>query len=158
MMNKKNGFFELYKHPNWQKRRLEIMEKSNFECLHCGTKDKTLNVHHLYYENGLKPWEYPDDSLICLCSDCHLELETKLKSLRKKISRISYLYIDEITGFVDGIFIKEMSDGDYSLYSFKPYPFDVYSFEHALGIAKYFEINVGRVLNKSRELKEKKSK
>lgn len=30
-----------------------------------------LNVHHQYYVQGLKPWEYPDDALITLCEDCH---------------------------------------------------------------------------------------
>lgn len=32
---------------------------------------KQLEVHHTYYEKGLKPWEYPDDSLKTLCWICH---------------------------------------------------------------------------------------
>ena len=32
---------------------------------------KGLNVHHKYYMQGLKPWEYPDDALVTLCEDCH---------------------------------------------------------------------------------------
>lgn len=32
---------------------------------------KGLNVHHKYYMQGLKPWEYPNDALITLCEDCH---------------------------------------------------------------------------------------
>lgn len=34
-------------------------------------KYKGLNVHHKYYVNGLKPWEYDNKALITLCSDCH---------------------------------------------------------------------------------------
>ena len=32
---------------------------------------KALNVHHKYYVNGKKPWEYDDEALITLCQDCH---------------------------------------------------------------------------------------
>lgn len=37
-----------------------------------------LHVHHKYYIIGRKPWEYPNDALITLCSDCHEKLH-KLK-------------------------------------------------------------------------------
>lgn len=33
-----------------------------------------LHVHHKYYILGRKPWEYPNDALITLCSDCHEKL------------------------------------------------------------------------------------
>ena len=32
---------------------------------------KGLNIHHKYYILGKKPWEYPDDTLVTLCEDCH---------------------------------------------------------------------------------------
>jgi hypothetical protein len=57
--------------PRWQKKRLEIMERDGFECTDCGGKTKTLNVHHKYYQKGLSPWEYPDESLTTLCEKCH---------------------------------------------------------------------------------------
>lgn len=31
----------------------------------------TLHVHHKYYTAGHTPWDYPDDALITLCSNCH---------------------------------------------------------------------------------------
>lgn len=38
---------------------------------------KGLNVHHKYYIEGKKPWEYDNDVLITLCQDCHkLEHQT----------------------------------------------------------------------------------
>lgn len=39
-------------------------------CQVCGT-DKKLNVHHIYYDNRLKAWQYPDESLITLCERHH---------------------------------------------------------------------------------------
>lgn len=32
---------------------------------------KTLNVHHKYYIKGHKAWEYEDDALVTLCTECH---------------------------------------------------------------------------------------
>ena len=36
----------------------------------------SFHIHHTYYVPSAKPWEYPLDSLIALCSDCH-ERETE---------------------------------------------------------------------------------
>lgn len=33
-----------------------------------------LHVHHTYYQEGLKAWEYPDNSLQTLCWECHENL------------------------------------------------------------------------------------
>ena len=30
-----------------------------------------LNVHHTYYIEGRKPWEYDNETLVTLCEDCH---------------------------------------------------------------------------------------
>ena len=57
--------------PRWQKKRLEIMQRDDFKCKKCGDKDSTLNVHHRYYIWGKDPWDYPDEVLITVCSDCH---------------------------------------------------------------------------------------
>lgn len=59
-MNEGSSYYDLFKHPKWQKKRLKILELAGFECERCGAKNKTLHVHHKYYEKGLKPWEYPD--------------------------------------------------------------------------------------------------
>ena len=66
-----SNYSELLKHPKWQKKRLEILERDKFECRACERKDKTLHVHHLYYDYDLKPWEYPNYDLITLCEYCH---------------------------------------------------------------------------------------
>lgn len=66
-----SDFWEQYKHPLWQKKRLEILEREHFTCEMCGSDDDPLHIHHVYYERGLKPWEYPDNCYRCLCKDCH---------------------------------------------------------------------------------------
>lgn len=75
---KKETYAELLKNPLWQKKRLEIMQRDNFTCQHCGYQDKELQVHHRVYHKGAKPWEYEDSELITLCCDCHEE-ETESK-------------------------------------------------------------------------------
>lgn len=30
-----------------------------------------LNIHHTYYIEGRKPWEYDNEALVTLCEDCH---------------------------------------------------------------------------------------
>lgn len=52
------------------------MERDDFKCLSCHSENK-LNVHHLYYKHGMKPWEYSDKSLVTLCEKCHNEIHEK---------------------------------------------------------------------------------
>lgn len=67
-----NDFFEQYKDPRWQKKRLKVMQRDNFMCISCQSVENTLNVHHkVPYRKETKPWEYEDDELITLCENCH---------------------------------------------------------------------------------------
>lgn len=43
--------------------RLPAFYPENFS----GAPGLDLNVHHHYYINGKKPWEYPDEALLTLC-------------------------------------------------------------------------------------------
>lgn len=61
-----------YRDVRWQKKRLEIMERDNFTCQSCGANENVmLNVHHAYYEKGVKPWEYDNEMMITWCEECH---------------------------------------------------------------------------------------
>lgn len=62
---------QLLKHPFWQRRRLEILDRDKFTCLMCGSTDKQLHVHHRYYIPGRMPWEYPEWAYMTLCFECH---------------------------------------------------------------------------------------
>src|SRR5436190_1899360 len=57
------------------------MEADKWACVDCGTKTVTLHVHHLYYERGKEPWEYPVDDLVTLCEDCHSRRTVAMKKL-----------------------------------------------------------------------------
>jgi hypothetical protein len=61
------------KHPNWQRKRLEVLESAGFQCELCEEKEKTLHVHHKRYVKGREIWEYTRQELACLCEDCHAE-------------------------------------------------------------------------------------
>lgn len=67
------AYSDLLKDPRWQKKRLEILSSDLWRCRECESKDKTLNVHHLYYIKGNAPWDYPNNALITLCENCHQE-------------------------------------------------------------------------------------
>lgn len=62
---------EQLKDPRWQKKRLEIMERDDWQCQCCYDREEALVVHHKKYIKGRKPWEYPDKLFITLCEDCH---------------------------------------------------------------------------------------
>lgn len=85
---------EQIKSPEWQKRRLEIMQKDNFTCQICGRSDKTLNVHHLIYRVSSKIHEYTDKELITLCEDCHNKEHNYEKGI---LSLIRYIKSKGIT-------------------------------------------------------------
>lgn len=69
--------------PRWQKKRLEIFERDNWACQKCSDRSSTLAIHHKWYKRWLEPWEYPDETLITICENCHkhesyLQIGTKL--------------------------------------------------------------------------------
>lgn len=64
------------KDPRWQKKRLEILERDEWNCQICYDSESTLVVHHRKYLPNTEPWDYPNDLLITLCEDCH-EAERK---------------------------------------------------------------------------------
>lgn len=59
------------KDPRWQKKRLEIFNRDNWQCCVCKAADRTLVVHHKQYSGD--PWEASDDQLRTLCTDCHYD-------------------------------------------------------------------------------------
>lgn len=68
------NYSEKLRNPKWQKRRLEILNRDHFTCRLCGDKERTLHVHHIRYDRGADPWDYPDNTLVTVCEACHEEL------------------------------------------------------------------------------------
>lgn len=71
-MNKKQ--LATYKQTQWKRFSQTIIEANNYCCSRCGRKETegaTLQVHHKYYEQNKKPWEYPISACEVLCKACH---------------------------------------------------------------------------------------
>lgn len=66
-------FQDQYKHPNWQRFRLNILKRDDFRCKNCGSRSKTLHAHHLKYIKNKFVWEVPIWYVVTLCEDCHSE-------------------------------------------------------------------------------------
>lgn len=71
MATRPEWYSENLQRSEWKCRRLEVLERANFRCQDCGAAGVPLLVHHLRYERGKKPWEYPDNALRSLCGPCH---------------------------------------------------------------------------------------
>ena len=65
--------------PRWQKKRLEIFNRDNWKCQHCGNATLQLEIHHTEYFEKKEPWEYPADMLITVCHGCHKEEMVRFK-------------------------------------------------------------------------------
>jgi hypothetical protein len=99
MSTKKLTYSEQLAHPNWQRKRLEILNRDSFECTDCGSKENQLHVHHKYYKKGKMAWDYPDDCLITLCGQCHKSLEDSKQALITVIGDLTEYDIQELTGY-----------------------------------------------------------
>lgn len=70
-----------YRSALWKELRKEVFKRDGYRCIHCGRllNEKELQVHHLFYLEGKKVWEYPMDTLITLCKSCHAQEHGKIK-------------------------------------------------------------------------------
>lgn len=69
-ISRKEQYLQDLEHPLWQKKRNVILKRDQFKCRRCGSVHN-LQVHHIKYSEGKRPWEYPNIDLITLCEDCH---------------------------------------------------------------------------------------
>jgi len=63
------------KSPQWQKNRLQVLNRDKWRCKLCKDEETTLHVHHLEYQPKKQPWEYPLSNFVTLCEHCHHEVE-----------------------------------------------------------------------------------
>jgi hypothetical protein len=95
------SYSEKLRDERWQRKRQNVREKANYKCQDCGSQEK-LEVHHCYYKYGLEPWQYPIDSLRCLCSICH-ETRGKIEmELRARLADLTTKELGVISNLVAG--------------------------------------------------------
>lgn len=66
----KAEYAKLLKSPKWKVKREKILERDGHKCTRCGGV-AGLQVHHVHYIDGRKPWQVPDHYLITVCGACH---------------------------------------------------------------------------------------
>lgn len=77
-------YSEKLQSPAWQKKRLEILNRDEFECKGCGDNKTQLHVHHLEYTSN-DPAKEDNDNLITLCSKCHKAIHSNNKLDKLKV-------------------------------------------------------------------------
>ena len=90
------SYAEKLKDPRWQRKRLEILQRKNFTCQRCDDDKATLHVHHGFYKRGLEPWEYPSETLWCLCEECHEEVQALMADVHEALARIDPFWLEFI--------------------------------------------------------------
>lgn len=99
-------YAEMLRRPEWQKKRLRAMEAAQFACQECFADDKTLNVHHRYYLKNAKPWEYPDDALVCLCEGCHGRRHELTDEAKRLLGFLSSSSLEHALGYIKGLVLR----------------------------------------------------
>ena len=90
--------------PRWRTKRLEILERDNWECKRCGD-DRRLQVHHLRYLPFSDPWSYQDEDLITICDSCHAAINVSVPLEEIRNPWITYSRMKK--GMSDGLSAKE---------------------------------------------------
>lgn len=97
---------EQLNHPEWIKRRNQIIARDNEMCKKCKSKHR-LQVHHLWYIDGKMAWDHPNCFLITLCDACHRKAhnlppeEEKVDSMIKS-GRIIRSALEGLKGLLNG--------------------------------------------------------
>lgn len=107
----KIDFKDQYKHPKWQKKRLEVLSGSGFSCDNCGISDKQLHVHHLRYKKGAEIWDYNNGELVSLCESCHKEAHEAKEEIAELIVSYGAGSEREIADLLKGYFRYTRGDG-----------------------------------------------
>lgn len=97
------SYSDLLKDPRWQRKRLEVLERADFACEHCGATEMTLHVHHTHYKKGRKPWEYEGSTLLCLCENCHTLLTNYISEIQSLVGANPVIFAAAVVGFTRGL-------------------------------------------------------
>lgn len=82
-LQERKSYARLLSEPEWNTFRNAVFANKEKACQVCRRTDKVLQVHHIFYEQDRKPWEYEMDEVMLLCEDCHRGMHEQLKNFRK---------------------------------------------------------------------------
>jgi hypothetical protein len=141
-------FKDQYKHPLWQKKRLEALEYAGFRCESCESTEDQLHVHHRVYVKGRLIWDYEVTELSVLCHSCHEQAHVHIERFRQvqmlippsMIGRAAQL----LEGWADYQGLVSPSPGLFG--TSDPDAFDPDAF-YAGQLAGYMETELGGVLS-----------
>lgn len=91
-----SNYKELLKDKRWKALSKKLKTQANYRCTKCN-KQGELHVHHTYYEYGKMPWEYPEESLIVVCKECHSKLHN-IPSDKEITDNFYMVFIDNMSG------------------------------------------------------------
>ena len=131
-----------YKHPQWQKKRLEVLEAALFTCEQCGNEDRQLHVHHKQYFKGRKIWDYSLDELEALCDSCHEEKHKANDAIKNLLTSLSSADIDRVIGYMSGINAVSTFDSEFG----HTHLLNVTSYEFAEGLGDAIGENTEEII------------
>lgn len=88
-MTTKQTYSAKLRKPQWQKKRLKILERDNYACRLCGDTYTELQIHHLEYSKTGNPWDVEDRALTTLCCHCHAATEFLKKEVSVSVATIN---------------------------------------------------------------------
>ena len=91
-------YADKFKDPRWQKKRLEVLQRDNFQCQSSGNRSEPLVVHHIRYFKNTDPWDYDERYLITLSEDEHKRIHKKkrIPTIKDIIIMSEFEYRDDV--------------------------------------------------------------
>jgi hypothetical protein len=99
----KMTYGEQLRHPNWQRKRLTMLDAAGWKCAQCESKENSLHVHHKRYVKGRMAWEYEDKELEVLCDQCHTSEHGRRDLLDELLAKAdSWMVLQRVVGMLGG--------------------------------------------------------
>ena len=117
----KMSYSEQLKRPEWQKKRLEVLNAADWKCQCCEADDSMLHVHHKRYVKGRMAWEYAVGDLESLCESCHSEAHETKELIDEILAGLpTSMWMDAaslLVGWANGIVDDELSSRAYDAFT-----------------------------------------
>lgn len=137
-------YSELLKHPKWQRKRLEVLERDRWQCKMCGAQDRTLHVHHKRYIKGRNPWEYALEDLESLCDECH----SMIHQIKDRLDALDFAGKEDFLREIIGTDTPYEKRGAFAIFSHDIIPFESVVFHIPSGFWNGFTLTPEEVCEK----------